>query len=187
MNYTPFKTSPPLGIYKMNKKSFITCAALGFGMIAFLTLGVINAGTGPSLAPRQASTSGGCACSVQAYALKPLPGCASMLAPAFQARGGCASASSQRVTLAERRLAAQAARANAETTRKQFLKAAAMGDLEQTVSVKAAAIQQMSAIDLSAEEAYAMAEVDKQTDGAPTIIVEEVETERPLFGFRGRR
>ena len=33
------------------------------------------------------------------------------------------------------------------------------------------------------EEAYAMAEVDKQSDGAPSIIVEEVQKERPsLFG-----
>lgn len=166
----------------MNKMNFI-CGSLVVAMFGFLAVGVINAGTGPSLAPRTASTSGGCACQVQAYALKPLPGCASMLAPAFQARGGCASASSQRVTLAERRLANQAARANAETTRKQFLKAAALGDLEQTVTVKAAPIQQMSAIDLSAEEAYAMAEVDKQSDGAPSIIVEEVQKERPsLFG-----
>lgn len=164
-------------------KSYIIAGSLLVAMFGFLTVGVINAGTGPSLAPRQTSTSGGCACQVQAYALKPLPGCASMLAPAFQARGGCASASSRRVTLAERRIAAQAARANAETTRKQFLKAAALGDLEQTVTVKAAAIQQMSAIDLSAEEAYAMAEVDKQSGGAPSIIVEEVEKDRPsLFG-----
>lgn len=167
-------------------KSYIITGSLMIAMFGFLAVGVINAGTGPSLAPRAASTSGGCACQVQAYALRALPGCASMLAPAFQARGGCASASSQRVTLAERRLANQAARANAETTRKQFLKAAALGDLEQTVTVKAAAIQQMSAIDLSAEEAYAMAEVDKQTDGAPSIIVEEVEKERPSLFSRLR-
>lgn len=168
----------------MTNKSLLISVALTVAMVGFLTVGVINAGTGPSLAPRQASTSGGCACSVQAYALKPLPGCASMLAPAFQARGGCASASSRRVTLAERRIANQAARANAETTRKQFLKAAALGDLEQTVSVKAAAIQEMAPVDLSAEEAYAMAAVDKQTDGAPTIIIEEVEKTTSLFGRR---
>ena len=80
-------------------------------------------------------------------------------------------------------MAAQAARANAETTRKQFLKAAALGDLEQTVTVKAASIQEMAPIDVSAEEAYAIAAVDKQSDGAPTIIIQEVEKDRPsLFG-----
>ncbi|MBT6458283.1 MAG: hypothetical protein HOK57_00485 [Planctomycetaceae bacterium] len=164
-------------------KSYIITGSLTILMLGFLTLGVINAGTGPS-ARRQVSSSGGCASQVQAYALKPLSGgCASMLAPAFQARGGCASAASKRVTLAERRLAAQAARANAETTRKQFLRAASLGDLEQTVTVKAASIQQMAPIDISAEEAYAAAEVDKQSDGAPTIIIEEIEKDRPsLFG-----
>ena len=167
-------------------KSYIITGSLMIAMFGFLAVGVINAGTGPSLAPRTASTSGGCACQVQAYALKPLPGCASMLAPAFQARGGCASASSRRVTLAERRIANQAARANAETTRKQFLQAASLGDLEQTVKVKAAAIQEMAPIDLSAEEAYAMAAVDKQSDGAPTIIIEEVEKERPSLFSRKR-
>lgn len=168
----------------MTNKSLLICVSLTVAMFGFLTVGVINAGTGPSLAPRQASASGGCACSVQAYALKPLSGgCSSMLAPVFQSKGGCAS-SSRRITLAERRMAAQAARANAETTRKQFLKAAALGDLEQTVTVKAASIQEMAPINVSAEEAYAMAAIDEQTDGAPTIIIEEVEKTTSLFGRR---
>lgn len=164
-------------------KSYIITGSLVIAMVGFLAIGVINAGTGPAISPRQASASGGCACQVQAYALKPLSGgCSSMLAPVFQSKGGCAS-SSRRITLSERRMAAQAARANAETTRKQFLKAAALGDLEQTVTVKAASIQEMAPIDVSAEEAYAIAAVDKQSDGAPTIIIQEVEKDRPsLFG-----
>lgn len=170
----------------MPTKSQAICVCLFLTMAGFLTVGFIHAGTEPAL-QRRSSASGGCASQVQAYALKPQPGCASMLAPAYQAKGGCASASSRRITLAERRLANQAARANAETTRKQFLKAASLGDLEQSVSYKAASIQEMAPIDLTTEEALAAAEVDALSDGTPTIIVEEVETERPLFGFRGRR
>ena len=168
----------------MPNKSLLISVALTVVAVGFLTVGVLNAGTGPSVAPRRSSASGGCASQVQAYSLRPLSGgCSSMLAPAFQARGGCAS-DSRRVTLAERRMANQAARANAETTRKQFLKAASLGDLEKSVSVKTAAIQEMAPIDIPAGEAYSIAANVRQADGAPTVIVEEVEKAKPIFGFR---
>ena len=154
-------------------KQFLTCFALFLILGGFLVVGFVHAGDkGTPVAAPYASSAG---CHGRTYSIyaEATGGCASaLLAPAYQERGGCASASSRRVTLAERRLANQAARANAEATRAAFLKAAAKGDLETSVPTTALATMRLQEIDSSVAAA----------EGVDTITLDKPAPR--LFGRR---
>ena len=143
-------------------KNTLILAALMIAAVGSLIVGGVYAGDrGVRSAPF--SSSAGCHGRTYSVYSEAAGGCASaLLAPAYQTRGGCASASSRRVTLAERRLANQAARANAEATRAAFLKAAAQGDLETSIATTPLATMRLQEVDPATAQA----------DGTETITLE---------------
>ena len=156
-------------------RQYLTCVGLLMAFGGFLVVGFVHAGDKGAPAPVAAPYSSSAGCHGRTYSVfaEAAGGCASaLLAPAYQARGGCASASSRRVTLAERRLANQAARANAEATRAAFLKAAAKGDLETSVATTALATMRLEEVDASSAS----------SEGVETITLDKP-TPR-LFGRR---
>lgn len=156
-------------------KQFLISFALFLILGGFLIVGFVHAGDKGTPAPVAAPYASSAGCHGRTYSIyaEAAGGCASaLLAPAYQERGGCASASSRRVTLAERRLANQAARANAEATRAAFLKAAAKGDLETSVPTTALATMRLQEVDASVAAA----------EGVDTITLENPAPR--LFGRR---
>lgn len=156
-------------------KQTLTVFGIFSVLAGFLVVGFVHAGDKGAPAPVAAPYASSAGCHGRTYSVyaEAAGGCASaLLAPAYQTRGGCASASSRRVTLAERRLANQAARANAAATRDAFLKAAAKGDVEVSVPTAALATMRLQEVDASVAAA----------EGVDTITLDKP-TPR-LFGRR---
>ena len=154
-------------------KQIITSAGLLFVVAGFLVVGFVHAGDKGVQAPVAAPYASSAGCHGRTYSVysEAAGGCASaLLAPAYQTRGGCASASSRRVTLAERRLANQAARANAEATRAAFLKAAAKGDLETSLATAPLATMRLQEVDPATAQADGTETITLEKEAAPRLF-----------------